>query len=64
MNKNKAEWETSTTNSPNTIYLGFKPMYGIRYNHYHISREDARNLIKDLEKILDSKEKLKIEHKI
>lgn len=64
MKERKAEWETCTTNSPEIIYLGFKPMYGTRYNHYHITREDVRNLIKDLETILDSKEKLKIEHKI
>lgn len=51
------QYEMGTTNDPNIIFLNLKGKNDIRFSHFHLNDEDAAQLYKDLELLLNLKKK-------
>lgn len=49
----KAKWEMGNCTDPKIIYLSLKGRYDTNYRHFHLSKEEAKMLINDLQTIVD-----------
>lgn len=57
-NKNyyKSTWEMGNCSDKNVIFLNMKGMADSRFSHFHITKDDVKLLIKDLEMLINNED--------